>query len=62
MLSSRPPHYSRDRKKMLHDIVDKDIHMQSQFTKNAADLLKRLLDRNPNHRIGSGKEGADEIR
>lgn len=62
MLCGRPPHYNRDRQQMLKDIVDKPVGMRSAFSDQATDLLKKLLERNPEARIGSGPDGADAIR
>jgi serine/threonine protein kinase len=46
MLSGMPPHYKKNRKQMLRDIVEKPIPMLSNFSSEAVSLLKSLLDRN----------------
>lgn len=39
MLCGKPPHYSRDRKKMLRDIVETPIPMKSYFSAESRSLL-----------------------
>ena len=46
---------------MLRDIVEKPIPMRPYFSNDAQDLLTKLLDRNPETRIGSQLD-ADEIK
>mmetsp|Transcript_8992 Transcript_8992/g.15219 ORF Transcript_8992/g.15219 Transcript_8992/m.15219 type:complete len:161 (+) Transcript_8992:536-1018(+) len=53
MLCGRPPHYNRNRQQMLKDIVEKPIVMKPYFSSEASNLLKGLLERNPDRRIGS---------
>lgn len=36
--------------------------MKREFSEDAKDLLKRLLEPNPSKRIGNGSEGAKEIK
>jgi serine/threonine protein kinase len=62
MLSGRPPHYSKNRKQMLRDIVEKRVEMKSYFSTEAKSLLRGLLDPNPTKRIGSTEEDADELK
>jgi len=52
MLCGRPPHYQKNRKAMLKDIVEKPIEMKPYFSAESASLLKGLLDRNPSRRLG----------
>lgn len=58
MLSGRPPHYNKNRKQMLQDIVEKPIEMKPYFTTEAKSLLKGLLERDPSKRLGSTEEDA----
>jgi serum/glucocorticoid-regulated kinase 2 len=39
MLSGRPPHYSKNRKQMMQDIVEKPIEMKTYFSVEAKSLL-----------------------
>lgn len=58
MLSGRPPHYSKNRKQMLQDIVEKPIEMRPYFSAEAKSLLKGLLERDATKRIGSTDKDA----
>lgn len=58
MLSGRPPHYSKNRKQMMADIVEKRIDMKPYFTVEAKSLLSGLLERDPKKRLGSSTEDA----
>lgn len=58
MLSGRPPHYSKNRKQMLQDIVEKPIDMRPYFSAEAKALLKGLLERDPSKRIGNSDKDA----
>jgi serine/threonine protein kinase len=53
MLCGRPPHYQKNRKQMLADIVEKPIIMKDYFSVEAKSLLSELLERDPNKRLGS---------
>ena len=43
MLCGKPPHYQRDRKQMLLDIVEKRVEMKPYFSSEAKSLLTNLL-------------------
>mmetsp|Transcript_31986 Transcript_31986/g.23145 ORF Transcript_31986/g.23145 Transcript_31986/m.23145 type:complete len:310 (+) Transcript_31986:168-1097(+) len=62
MLCGKPPHYSKDRKKMLRDIVETPIPMKTYFSAESRSLLEKLLERNPTKRLGAGPTDANEIR
>ena len=62
MLSGRPPHYQKNRKQMMMDIVEKRVEMKSYFSVEAKSLLSGLLERNPTKRLGSTVEDANEIK
>ena len=53
MLCGRPPHYQKNRKQMLADIVEKPIIMKDFFSVEAKSLLSELLERDPSKRLGS---------
>jgi len=53
MLNGRPPHFDRDKHKMLKDILNKDIPFNnSRFTPEAKSFLKAILDKDPAKRLG----------
>lgn len=58
MLCGMPPHYQKNRKQMLKDIVEKPAPMHRNFSSNSVSLLRLLLERNPQRRIGAGPEDA----
>ena len=43
MLTGRPPHYQKNRKKMLKDIVSKPIPMREYFSTETKSILNGLL-------------------
>ena len=57
-----PPFYSKDQRRMFHDIVNKELtfpqHLPLQ--KNTKDLISKMLDKNISTRIGS-KSGMREV-
>jgi serine/threonine protein kinase len=61
MLSGRPPHYNKNRKQMLKDIVEKRVEMKTYFSTEAKSLLTSLLEPNPAKRLGSTDEDAFEL-
>lgn len=62
MLSGRPPHYQKNRKQMMIDIVEKRIEMKQYFSVEAKSLLSGLLERDPQKRLGSSNDDALEIK
>jgi serum/glucocorticoid-regulated kinase 2 len=62
MLSGRPPHYSKNRKEMMQDIVEKPIEMKLSFSVEARSLLEGLLNRDISKRLGSGEDDAKQIK
>ena len=47
---------------MLRDIVEKPIPMKPYFSPEATSLLKALLERDPEKRLGSADDDAEEIK
>ncbi len=62
MLSGRPPHYSKNRKEMMQNIVEKPIEMKMSFSVEAKNLLQGLLERNPQKRLGYSEDDANQIK
>lgn len=62
MLFGQPPFYSDDSNKMHEDILYSKLKIPAGVSSKCKDLLKRLLDKNPSKRIGSGKKGVEEIK
>lgn len=47
---------------MFRQIVEKEPIMKKEFSSDARDILKRLLDSKAAKRLGSGPDGTDEIK
>lgn len=60
MLSGAPPFYSKDKNQMFKNRLEKPIPIKENFSKEAADLLVRLLKVNPKERLGF--YGSDEVK
>lgn len=45
MLCGRPPHYQKNRKQMMFDIVNVPVKMPQHFSSEAKSLLTNLLNR-----------------
>ena len=55
MLCGLPPFYSKEREKLYRNIKYADPKLDMPFlSENARDLCRRLLDKNPQTRLGSG--------
>lgn len=51
MLWGLAPHFSENQNEMLENRIKCEIKMRKNFSKEASDLLKGLLHRNPNQRL-----------
>lgn len=60
MLASYPPFYDEDPMKTYAKIMQGDIQFPMHFSKNAVDLIKKLLHQKPTKRLGAG--GAKSIK
>jgi serine/threonine protein kinase len=59
MLCGLPPFYSKEREKLYKNIKYADPRLDMPFlSENAKDLCKRLLEKDPNQRLGSGPKDA----
>ena len=61
MLCGRPPHYQKNRKQMMYDIVNVPVPMQRHFTSEAKSLLTSLLNRDQTRRLGAQSANASDI-
>jgi len=58
-----PPHYQKNRKQMLKDIVEKPVPFNKNcFNSESISLLKSLLERKPSKRLGTGPEGTEDLK
>ncbi|CAM6083613.1 unnamed protein product [Calypogeia fissa] len=62
MLTGKPP-YAQENPHQLHqNIFNKKLKIPTYLTSEAVSLLKGLLQTDPSKRLGSGPQGADEIK
>ena len=57
-----PPYYDKDQETMFKNIVGGVIKIPTHLSPDSKDLILKLLKRNPLDRLGSGKDGAKEIK
>lgn len=60
MLTGLPPFYSENQNEMYEKILEEDLTFPMFVAPVARDLLSKLLDRNPQKRLGAN--GAQEIK
>jgi len=60
MLVGIPPYYDNDRDVLFYNIINEDLEIPSYISKEARDLIVRLMDRNPVTRLGTN--GSAEIK
>ena len=56
MLTGHPPFYSTDRKKMFEDIKNREVKFYDFHSSAAKDLIEKLLEKDPEKRLGSAEE------
>ena len=61
MLTGVPPFYEQDRDKLFNSIKHEEPEYPAELTEECVDLLKGLLIKNPEERLGCGEQGSDEI-
>jgi serine/threonine protein kinase len=61
MLTGRPPFYHSDKQLLLYNIEHAKLKVPPKITEHAKDLLKKLLKKDPEKRIGSQFD-AEEIK
>lgn len=61
MMTGQTPFFDRNRKRMFHNILHRDVVFTSAFSEEAKDLLTGLLRRDPAKRLGSGPAGVQEL-
>ncbi|KAI3379343.1 hypothetical protein SNEBB_003168 [Seison nebaliae] len=62
MLYGLPPFYSQDTHKMYHDTLHKEPKFFDTCSKEARDIIAKLLNKNPDNRLGSGSAGTENIK
>lgn len=62
MLTGLPPFYCRDRERLFEKIRKSELNYPRYLSSNAQKLLRGLLTRDPNKRLGSGAGDANDIK
>jgi serum/glucocorticoid-regulated kinase 2 len=62
MLWGRPPFWDKRRPEMFNLILESKPVMKKEFNKDAWDLLKKMLNKDPAKRLGNGPGGSKEIK
>ena len=62
MLFGIPPYYDHDRETLFQNILNKELEFShDNISEDARSLLKGLLNKNPNERLGT-TSGAEELK
>jgi serum/glucocorticoid-regulated kinase 2 len=62
MIAGKPPFYSKNWRELFSLITDKPLVMWKEFSAEASDLIERLLEWDPKKWLGSGSNGAENIK
>jgi len=62
MLTGLPPFYSNVLGNIRDNIISKPLHLPRSMHANAKNIISRLLDRDPDQRLGANINGASEVR
>jgi len=62
MLFGQPPYYSKSKEQLFNNIKRGTLKLPKDINPDTLDILKWLLNRNPNRRLGSSSADADEIK
>jgi serine/threonine protein kinase len=62
MLSGLPPFWDEDEEYMQKKIVSAPLKMHKYFSAEAKDIIRQLLNRDPDQRLGSGPNGTQQIK
>lgn len=62
ILCGRTPFYSRNREEVYSKIENGALRFPRNLSQDVVSLIRGLLDRNPNTRLGLGQEGINEIK
>ncbi|KAL9227403.1 hypothetical protein vseg_003093 [Gypsophila vaccaria] len=62
MLTGKPPFAHANRHKLQQKILNEKVKLPPMVSTEAHSLLKGLLQKDPSKRLGSGPQGADEVK
>ncbi|EGR34797.1 protein kinase domain protein [Ichthyophthirius multifiliis] len=61
MLTGSPPFYSNDKKQMFNKLTSMEIQFPPHISKDAQNLISRLLVAEPTERLGYGNDGTTNV-
>ena len=62
MIIGAPPYYSSSREQLFNNIQRGKLKIPSTISQEAKNLIKLLLQRDPNKRLGASKKDAEEVK
>jgi serine/threonine protein kinase len=62
MLAGLPPFFDENERRMFYEIQHGELEFPDEISSDAKDLITKLLNRNPNERLGSGPGDYREIQ
>mmetsp|Transcript_33933 Transcript_33933/g.33457 ORF Transcript_33933/g.33457 Transcript_33933/m.33457 type:complete len:98 (+) Transcript_33933:238-531(+) len=62
MLVGIPPFYTKNRQKLYHNIQNGELDLPDTLSDEAKDLLSKLLTKDPDKRLGSGVNDAQDVK
>lgn len=62
MVVGIPPYFSSNKDQMFKNIKSGPLRMPERLSKDAKDLIIKLLNKNPSKRLGAGKKDAEELK
>lgn len=62
MLVGVQPFHHKNQQKLMDNILWKDLTFPDVVSKDAKDLISKLLERNPSQRLGAGQNGVSSIK
>ena len=62
MLVGVPPYFSNNREQLFSNIEKGELKIPKSLSNESKDLLKKLLERDQNLRLGSGPRDANSIK
>jgi serine/threonine protein kinase len=62
MLFGQSPFYNSNQSEMFKQITEVQYIMPEEFSDEAKDIIDKLLEFQPKHRLGQGKAGTDDVK
>lgn len=62
MLTGWPPFYSRDQERLFNKIKKSSVDIPPNMSPDTADILQKLLKKDPTKRLGGGPTDAEEVK